>query len=117
MTETERYRMERAKGASIGATIVGGFGAAWLAMGMASAGVPAMVGVALVAPVFVLIAFLGSAARRRVPKLPEGESPEKNPEKKQTMRAFAVVNVVQWVAIFGVVNLHLLSCSRRRSSG
>jgi hypothetical protein len=92
---------ERVKGSSIGATIVGGFGAVWLAMGMASAGVVWQAGVAAVLPVFVLIAFLGAGVRRRLPHIAEVETPEK----KQMMRAFAVVNVVQWVAIFGVVNL------------
>ena len=101
MTQAEMFRMERAKGASIGAAIVGGFGAAWLAFGMASLGVPVRVALAVVAPVFLLIVCLGSVARRRAPKLPQVDSPEK----KQMMRAFAVVNVVEWVAIFGVVNL------------
>lgn len=101
MAEINRFRMERAKGASMGATIVGGFGAIWLALGMMSLGVPGPASAAVVVPVFVLIASLGSMARRRLPRLPEVESPEK----KRTMRAFAVVNVVQWVAIFGVVNL------------
>jgi hypothetical protein len=101
MKEVELFCTERAKGASIGATIVGGFGAAWLAFGMVSAGASLKLGLALVVPVFVLIALLATAARRRLPKLQGAESPEK----KQRMRAFAVVNVVQWVAIFGVVNL------------
>lgn len=101
MNQAEIFRSERAKGASIGATIVGGFGAAWLALGMISAGVPLRVALAVVLPVFVLIAFLGSAARRRLPKLAAAETPEK----KQMMRAFSVVNVVQWLAIFGVINM------------
>jgi len=101
MSYTEVFRSERAKGASIGATIVGAFGAAWLAMGMTSAGVPVGVALAVVVPVFLLIACLGSAVRRRLPKLAGAESPER----KQRMRAFAVVNVVQWFAIFGTVNL------------
>jgi hypothetical protein len=36
-----------------------------------------------------------------LPKLSGVETPEK----KQMMRVFAVVNVVQWLAIFGTVNL------------
>jgi hypothetical protein len=80
---------------------VGGFGAVWLAMGMSAAGMPVRVAIALVLPVFVLIACLASAVRRRVPRLAGPESPEK----KEMMRAFVGVNVVQWVAIFGTVNL------------
>jgi hypothetical protein len=101
MSPVEVFQSERARGASIGATIVGGFGAVWLAMGMFAAGMPERVAIALVLPVFALIACLGSAVRRRLPKLAGPESPEK----KQMMRAFVVVNVVQWVAIFGTVNL------------
>jgi hypothetical protein len=101
MMDMERFCLERVKGASIGATIVGGFGAVWLAFGMTSAGMPVKAGVALVAPVFAVIAILAVAARRRVPKMEQAESPEK----KAMMRAFAAVNVVQWVAIFAVVNL------------
>jgi hypothetical protein len=101
MSPAEVCRSERARGASIGATIVGGFGAVWLAMGMSAAGMPVRVAIALVLPVFVLIACLASAVRRRVPRLAGPESPEK----KEMMRAFVVVNVVQWVAIFGTVNL------------
>jgi hypothetical protein len=85
----------------MGATIVGGFGAVWLATGMSAAGMPVRVAIALVLPVFALIACLASAVRRRLPKLGGPESPEK----KQMMGAFVVVNVVQWVAIFGTVNL------------
>ena len=92
---------ERAKGATIGATIMGGFGAAWLAIGMTGAGVPLRAGVALVVPVFALIAYLGAAARRRLPRA-VGEN---SPEKKQMMRAFTMVNVAQWLAILGAVNL------------
>ena len=101
MSGEEIFRMERAKGSSIGATIVGFFGGAWLALGMASAGVPWRIGILAVLPVFGLIAFLGTAVRRRLPQICETETPEK----KQMMRAFAAVNVVQWVAIFAVVNL------------
>jgi hypothetical protein len=101
MSPVEVFRSERARGASIGATIVGGFGAVWLAMGMSAVGMPERVDIALVLPVFALIACLASAVRRRLPKLAGPESPEK----KQMMRAFVVVNVVQWVAIFGTVNL------------
>jgi hypothetical protein len=101
MSYVEVFCSERAKGASIGATIVGAFGAAWLAMGMASAGVPVRIALAVVVPVMVLIACLGSAMRRRLPKLAGAGSPER----KQMTRAFAVVNVVQWFAIFGTVNL------------
>lgn len=101
MNQAEVFCSERAKGASIGATIVGGFGAAWLTLGMMSAGVPLRVALAVVLPVFVLIAFLGSAARRQLPKPVAAETPEK----KQMMRAFSVVNVVQWLAIFGIINL------------
>jgi hypothetical protein len=107
MEYAEIFCSERAKGASIGATIVGGFGAAWLTLGMTSAGVPLSVALAVVLPVFVLIAFLGSVARRRLPKLATTETPEK----KQRMRAFNMVNVAQWLAIFGVIkvlrNFHL----------
>lgn len=38
MNPAEVFQGERAKGASIGATIVGGFGAVWLALGMVGAG-------------------------------------------------------------------------------
>jgi hypothetical protein len=93
--------MERAKGASIGATIVGFFGAAWLVLGMVSDGVSWQVAVAAVLPFFVLIGFLGTLVRRRLPKIGH----EETPEKKQMMRVFMIVNVVQWVGIFGVVNL------------
>src|ERR1700744_3978682 len=89
------------RGVSIGATIVGGFGAVWLALGMTGVGVPLPAGIAMVLPVFVLIAFLGSVTRRRLQKFSGAETPEK----KAMMRAFAVVNVVQWVAIFGTANL------------
>jgi hypothetical protein len=68
---------------------------------MAAAGVPVPFAAAAVVPVFVLIAWLGSMVRRRLPKLSGPETPEK----KQMMRHFAVVNVVQWVAIFGTINL------------
>ena len=101
MDDSEVFRLERVKGVSFGATIFGGFGAAWVAMGMASAGVPMQVGLALVLPVFMLITFLGSAVRRRLPKFAGPESPKK----KQMMRAFYMVNIAEWVAIFGVVNL------------
>jgi len=101
MEQAEIFRSERAKGASIGATIAGGFGAAWLTLGMSSAGVPLGVGLAVVLPVFALIVFLGSVARRRLPKFSEAETPEK----KQKMRAFNMVNIAQWLAIFGVINL------------
>lgn len=101
MEQVEIFRSERARGTSIGATIAGGFGAAWLTLGMSSAGVPLGVALAVVLPVFVLIAFLGSVARRRLPKFSEAETPEK----KQKMRAFNMVNIAQWLAIFGVINL------------
>jgi hypothetical protein len=101
VNQTEIFRSERAKGASLGATIMGGFGAAWLAMGMTSAGAPFKIALAVVLPVFALIVWLGSTVRRRLPKFAGPESPEK----KQTMRIFAVVNIVQWFAIFGTVNL------------
>lgn len=99
MYQAEVSCSERVRGASIGATIMGGFGVAWLTLGMISAGVPLRVALALVVPVFVLIAFLGSAARRRLPAATE------TPEKKQMMRAFHMVNVAQWLAIFGAINL------------
>jgi hypothetical protein len=101
MNHAEAFRYDRARGASIGATIVGGFGAVWMAMGMTSAGLPVQVAVALVIPVFAFIACLGSAARRRLPKFSGAETPEK----KAMMRAFTAVNIVQWVAIIGTVNL------------
>ena len=101
MSPVEVFCSERARGASIGATIVGGFGAVWLAMGMSAAGMPERVAIAMVVAIFVLIACLASAVRRRLPKIAGPESPEK----KQMMRAFVVVNVVQWVAIVGTVNL------------
>jgi hypothetical protein len=101
MSQPETFRMERVRGAGSGATIMGGFGAAWLAMGMAGAGVSVAVALAIVVPVFVLIAALGTVARRRLPKMAGAETPEK----KQRMRVFAVVNVVEWLAIFGTVNL------------
>ena len=100
-------RAERAKGARFGATIVGGFGGVWLAMGMASAGVPWRIGVMAVLPVFILIACLGAAVRRRLPKM----AAEETPERKRMMRNFHIVNIAQWVVIFAVanllVNLHL----------
>lgn len=92
---------ERAKGSSFGATIVGGFGGWWLVMGMAGAGVPIGIALAVVLPVFVLIACLGSVVRGHLPKLAEEDSPRK----RQMMRLFAVVNVVEWLAIFGTINL------------
>jgi hypothetical protein len=101
MSQAEVFGSERARGASIGATIVGGFGAVWLALGMAAANVPALVAIAILVPVFALIAHLGLVVRRRLPKLPHAETPKK----KQIMRAFVVVNVVQWVAILGTINL------------
>jgi hypothetical protein len=101
MNQAEIFQCERARGASIGATIVGGFGAAWLAMGITGAGVPVQVALAVVVPVFALIAGLGSVVRRRLLKI----AGEETPEKKQMMRIFAVVNVVQWLAIFGTVNV------------
>ena len=85
----------------MGATIMGGFGAVWLALGMTAAGVPVSIALAVVVPVFVLIACMASVVRRRLPKFSGAESPEK----KQMMRAFAVVNVVEWLAIFGTINL------------
>ena len=101
MSQAEVFRSECAKGSSMGATIMGGFGAVWLAMGIGAAGVPVRVAIAIVVPVFVLIACLGATLRRRLPKLSGPESPEK----KQMMSAFGVVNVVQWVAIFGTIQL------------
>jgi hypothetical protein len=101
MNQAEIFRSERAKGASLGASIMGGFGAAWLAMGMTSAGAPFKIALAVVLPVFALIVWLGWTVRHRLPKFAGPESPEK----KQTMRIFAVVNIVQWFAIFGVINL------------
>jgi hypothetical protein len=101
MNPTEAFRSERARGASIGATIAGGFGAVWLAIGMAGAGVSVPVALAIVLPAFVLIALIGASVRRRLPKL----AVAKTPERKQMMRIFAVVNVVQWVAILGTANL------------
>jgi hypothetical protein len=101
MNPAEVFCSERAKGSSIGATIMGGFGAVWLALGMVSAGLPVEVAIAAVIPVFALIAWVGATLRRRLPKLSGPESPEK----KQMIRVFAVVNVVQWVAIFGTINL------------
>ncbi|MFL6428477.1 MAG: hypothetical protein ACJ71S_09570 [Acidobacteriaceae bacterium] len=95
------FRGERAKGASIGATITGGFGAVWLALGMTGAGMPVLAALAVVIPVFVVVASLASMVRRRLPKLSAAETPEK----RERMRAFAVVNVVEWVAIFGTINL------------
>lgn len=94
-------RVERAKGATIGATIVGFFGGVWLALGMASVGVSWRIGAVAVLPVFILIAYLGAAARRRLPHVDEVETPEK----KRMMRNFHIVNVAQWVVIFAVVNL------------
>ena len=101
MSGEEIFYMERARGASIGATIVGFFGAAWLMLGMMSAGVSWQAGLAAVLPVFILIGFLGALARRRLPRIAEVETPEK----KRVMRVFMIVNVVQWVGIFGVANL------------
>lgn len=101
MNQVEVFRCERAKGASIGATITGGFGAVWLALGMTAAGVPVSIAMAVVVPVFVLIACLALAVRRRLPRFSSADGPEK----KAMMRAFAVVNVVEWLAIFGTINL------------
>ena len=107
MTVTDAFRDERARGTTIGATIMGGFGAVWLVLGMASEGISTRAAVVAVLPVAVLIAFLGSTVRRRLPKPADVESPKK----KQMMRYFSVVNVVQWLAIFGTIrllrNLHL----------
>jgi hypothetical protein len=94
-------RLERVRGLSIGATIVGFFGAVWLTLGTLSAGGSYQASVAVVLPVFALIAFLGSLVRRRLPSMADVETPEK----KQMMRAFGFVNVAEWLAIFGVVNL------------
>ena len=101
MNSSEVCRNERARGTSIGATIMGGFGALWLAMGMKSAGVPVQMALAVVIPVFALIACLGSTVRHRLPKFAGPESPEK----QQMMRTFTAINVVEWIAIFGTVNL------------
>ncbi len=101
MNPAEIFQWERARGSSIGATIVGFFGAAWLALGMVSGGVSWQTAVAAVLPVFILIGFLGTLVRRRLPKIVQAETPEK----KQMMRLFMIVNVVQWVGIFGVMNL------------
>ena len=60
MSPVEVFRCERAKGASMGATIMGGFGAVWLALGMTAAGVPVSIALAVVVPVFVLIACMAS---------------------------------------------------------
>lgn len=107
MSYEEVFCLERAKGSSIGATMVGFFGAAWLLLGMVSAGVSWQVGLAAVLPVFLLITFLGGLVRRRLPKIAEVETPEK----KRMMRVFVMINVVQWVGIFAVAsllaNLHL----------
>jgi hypothetical protein len=101
MNQAEIFLRERVRGMSMGAAIVGGFGAAWLTMGMTGAGVPVQIALAVVVPVFALIAGLGSVVRRRLPKM----AGEESPEKKQMMRHFAVVNVVEWVAIIGTVNV------------
>jgi hypothetical protein len=101
MSPDEVFRIERARGSSIGATVVGFFGAAWLMWGMVSGGASWQTGAAAVLPVFILIGFLGMLVRRRLPKIAQVEIPEK----KQMMRVFMIVNVVQWVGIFGVVNL------------
>jgi hypothetical protein len=101
MNQVEIFRSERARGASIGATIMGGFGAAWLTLGMISAGAPVEIALAIVVPVFALIACLGLTVRHRLPKFAGPESPEK----KQVMRIFAAVNIVQWLAIFGTANV------------
>lgn len=94
MSQAQDFQMERARGASIGATIMGGFGAAWLAMGLVGTGVSVPIALAVVVPVFVLITGLGSAVRRHLPKL----AGEETPEKKERMRIFVVVNVVEWLA-------------------
>jgi hypothetical protein len=101
MSGEEIFRIERANGASIGATIVGFFGAAWLTLGMVSAGIPLAIALAVVLPVFVAIAALGSVARRRLPKLTVSETPEK----RRMMRWFNIINVGQWVVIFLTVNV------------
>jgi hypothetical protein len=101
MSPNEVFRIERARGSSISATIMGFFGATWLMWGMVSSGVSWQTSVAAVLPVFILIGFLGTLVRRRLPKIAQVEIPEK----KQMMRVFIVVNVLQWVGIFGVVNL------------
>jgi hypothetical protein len=100
MNHIESYPIERVRGASIGATIMGGFGALWLAMGMANAGMPVVIALALAVPVFVLIAGAGIAVRR-LPRLACAE----NSEKKRRMRIFAAVNLAEWIAIIGSVNL------------
>jgi len=109
MEETTMFRIARAKGATIGATIMGGFGAAWIALGLTSVGLSGRLALAMTIPVFVLVASAGTLLRRRLPRVQESETPER----KQAMRDFSAVNVVQWLAIFGTItllrNLHLES--------
>lgn len=88
---------------------MGGFGAAWIALGLTSVGLPGRLALAMTIPVFVLVASAGTLLRRRLPRVQESETPER----QQAMRAFSAVNVVQWLAIFGTItllrNLHLES--------
>lgn len=93
--------VERVRGASLGAMIMGGFGGAWLAVGAMSLGISSRTAWMASMSVAVLIAVLGVAARRRLP--PPGRA--ETPERKESMKAFAMVNVAQWLAIFGVANL------------
>ncbi len=104
MIGAEVIPYEWSRGASVGATIMGGFGAGWLAMGMASAGISTRISLAVVVPGFALIACLGSMMRRRLPKR-SVESRVKSLEQRRLGRAFLAVNVVQWVTIVGTVNL------------
>jgi hypothetical protein len=101
MNGAEIFRYERAKGSTIGATIVGGFGAVWLTIGLVKAGIPLALALVVVLPVFALIAVLGSVARRRLPKFAVAETPEK----RWMMRWFNIVNAGQWVAILLAVNV------------
>ena len=107
MPNATQFRMERAKGATIGATIMGGFGAAWMALGLTSVGLSGRLALAMTIPVFLLAASAGIALRRRLPQVQSSNTPES----QQVMGAFAAVNVVQWLAIFGTVtllrNLHM----------
>lgn len=101
MPDATQFRIERAKGATIGATIMGGFGAAWIALGLTCVGRSGRLAFAMTIPVFLLIVSAGIALRRRLPQLPRSDTPES----QQVMGAFAAVNVVQWFAIFGTVTL------------
>jgi hypothetical protein len=92
----EQKALARARGATIGASIMGGFGGVWLFLGLLSAGLPWVVAAGLGLSGLAGGVLVGSRLRRALP-LPVTEP---GPEKRRMDRWFHVVNVVQWIAIF-----------------